>query len=103
MAKRHIVLFCVNGMSSGLVVERMQQAANKEGYDCEVISYALGNSGDVAKLNPDCVLLSPQARYLLPQFQQQMSCPVANIDMLSFGRMNGAAVLKQAKELMGDV
>lgn len=99
---RNIVLFCVNGMSSGLVVERMQQAADKEGYECKVISYALGNSGDVAKLNPDCVLLSPQARYLLPQFQAQMSCPVESIDMMSFGRMDGVKVLAQAKRMMGD-
>lgn len=99
---RNIVLFCVNGMSSGLVVERMQQAADRQDYECKVISYALGNSGDVAKLNPDCVLLSPQARYLLPQFQAQMPCPVANIDMMAFGRMNGEKVLQQAKELMGD-
>lgn len=99
---KNIVLFCVNGMSSGLVVESMQRAADREGYECTVISYALGNSGDVAKLDPDVVLLSPQARYLLPQFQAQMPCPVANIDMMAFGRMDGAKVLAQAKELMGD-
>lgn len=99
---KKIVVFCVNGMSSGLIAENTQKAADVEGYEAKVYEFALAQATEVVNLKPDCVLVSPQVRYRLDKISEQMPCPVAVIDMLAFGRMDGAKALAQAKELMGE-
>lgn len=99
---KSIVLFCVNGMSSSLIVKKIQEAADNTGYDAKVISYGAGQAADVAKMSPDVVLLSPQIRFMKQKISAQMPCPVGCLDMATFGKMNGEAALKMARDLMGD-
>lgn len=99
---KNIVIFCVNGMSSGLMAQKIQEAANAQHYDAKVISYALGEAPEIAKTNPDCVLVSPQVRYQMRDIKAVMSCPVELINMVSFGRMDGKAMLAQAQKAMGE-
>ena len=76
--------------------------ANVEGYEAKVYEFALAQATEVVNLKPDCVLVSPQVRYQLDKISEQMPCPVAVIDMMAFGRMDGVKALAQAKELMGE-
>lgn len=99
---KHIALFCVNGMSSGLITQKIQEAADAEGYDAQVTSYPIGTAKEIAKENPDCALLSPQVRFQLAEIQKIMSCPVAALDIKVFGCMDGKGGLEQAKKLMGE-
>ena len=99
---KKIVFFCVNGMSSGLIAENTQKAADAEGYEATVYEFALAQACEVVNLKPDCVLVSPQVRYQLDKISAQMPCPVEVVDMITFGRMDGGAALAQAKQMMGE-
>jgi len=49
------------------------------------------------------MLIGPQVRYELEQVQADCpNVPVAIIDMVAYGRLDGAKVLDIAKKLMGD-
>lgn len=99
---KKIVLLCSNGMSTSLMVNKMKEAAAKEGYDCTIAAYALSNAKEVAS-DADCILIGPQIKHKLPQVQSDCpGVPAAPIEMKDYGMMNGAAVLKMARKMMGE-
>lgn len=51
----------------------------------------------------DCILIGPQVRYELENVRKQCpNLPVEVIDMVAYGRLDGAKVLAAARKLMGD-
>ena len=54
--------------------------------------------------NFDVLLLGPQVRHLQRKVKATVgdSAPVAVIDALAYGRCNGAAILKQAEDLVNN-
>lgn len=102
MAEKKIVLFCAGGMSTSLLVNHMKEAAAKAGKDYDIAAYGLGSETAHAP-DADCILLGPQVRYALKQLQQEYpGKPIAAIDMRTYGTMDGAATLAQARKLMND-
>lgn len=97
---KNIYLICAAGLSTSMMVEKMKKAALKEGYECRVQAVGIPMAESIMP-NADCVLLGPQIR-----FEKENVCkiagavPVAVIDMKDYGRMNGEAVMQQAKALM---
>lgn len=98
---RNIKLLCAGGMSTSILVSKMIEVAKKEGYACEIDAFAVDTIKTSTK-NADCVLLAPQVAYRLEELQELVNCPMGDIDMVTYGMMNGAAALNLAKELMGD-
>lgn len=98
---RKIVLMCAAGMSTSMLVQRMQKAAADQGYECEIAAYPVSEAAKVAE-GADIVLLGPQVRFQKAKVQQQVSCPVEAIDMAAYGHMDGAAVISKVKEALGD-
>ena len=52
----------------------------------------------------DCVLLGPQVRYMLADFQKKLAgtdIPVEVIDTVVYGMMDGQKVINQAANMMG--
>ncbi len=102
MATKNIVLFCAGGMSTSLLVNKMREAAKTQGKDYEINAHGLAS---IEKYGPeaDVILLGPQVRYALNQVKEQFpEKPVGFIDMRTYGTMDGAGTLKQARELMND-
>lgn len=100
MAKK-IMLACSAGMSTSLLVTKMQKAADDAGEDVEIFATAAADAEN--KLNsehPDVLMLGPQVRYMLDDFKKQADCPVAVIDMRDYGLMNGPKVLSEALALI---
>lgn len=99
---KNIVLCCAAGMSTSMLVQRMQQAAAEKGV--EVIIKAV----PVAAFNEqiasaDVVLLGPQVRYQLDKLQaiaEPLGKKVAVIDMMDYGMMKGDVVLDKALALL---
>jgi PTS system cellobiose-specific IIB component len=97
-----IVLVCSAGMSTSLLVNKMKDAAKKQGIEAEIIAVPEVD----AKQNTngtDVVLLAPQVRYLLNKMKQELEpqgIPVAVIESINYGMMNGEAVIRQAMELI---
>lgn len=99
---RKIVLVCANGLSTGVLMNKMRETAAKEGYECTVNAYAVSQVQTVAA-DADCILVGPQVRYEKANIQKLLpGKPVDVIDMVAYGRLDGAKVLAAAKKLMGD-
>ena len=99
---RKIYLMCSEGMSTSILVKRMQATAQEIGYDCSIdacpIAAAAKNGRDA-----DIILLGPQVRFFQGQIEQK--CPgvkVLPLDMKLYGRMDAGAILTLVKTELGD-
>lgn len=97
-----ILLCCAAGMSTSLLVTKMEAAAKEQGIECKIWA----ESADAVKRHiddADVLLLGPQVRYLLPQMKtlgQEKNVPVDAINPVHYGMCNGAEVLKTAIALI---
>lgn len=100
---KKILLVCSAGMSTSLLVTKMNLAAAKQGIKADINAVAeteLNRYGDKV----DVVLLGPQVRFLLSKvkaFLEPKGIPVEVINSMDYGTMNGENVLKRAIELIG--
>lgn len=96
----NIMLACCAGMSTSLVVSKMEQAAAEQGKDYKIWAVEQGEIG--SQLGTfDVLLLGPQIRHMERKIKQIVgdAAPVALINPIAYGRCDGAAVLAQAEEL----
>ena len=92
MAKKTIMLVCSAGMSTSLLVTKMQIAAEEKGMESDIFAVSV-----------DVLLLGPQVRFMKAQFEQKLApkgIPLDVINMQDYGMMNGEKVLAQAENLM---
>lgn len=100
---KKILLVCNAGMSTSMLVKKMQTEANNRNLDVYIEAKSLTDAkkglGD-----EDVVLLGPQIRYELNNVKQLVAgkVPVDAINMQDYGLMRGDKVLDQALGLMGD-
>lgn len=99
---RKIVLLCANGMSTSMLVSKMQAAAQEQGYECDIAAYSIVEAATHCA-DADIALLGPQVRFQLEKVKKQVSCPVESIEMRAYGTMDGAAVIKRIQEVLGDL
>lgn len=99
---RNIVLVCAAGMSTGMLVKKMREAAANDKYEAEINAYSISEVTDKGKA-ADIILLGPQVRYNLNEVQKKFpDKPVEVIDMMLYGRMDGKAVVAHVKDVLGD-
>lgn len=97
---KNIVLFCAAGMSTSLLVAKMQAAAREEGFDCTIAAHSLSEMNAYGP-DADVILLGPQVRYQKDKVAAAFpDKPLAVIDMRLYGMMKGKEVLEEAKKLM---
>lgn len=98
---KKILLVCSAGMSTSMLVKKMQDTANKEGKDYEVEALALSEA-ETKVDEVDVILLGPQVRFQKAQVEKVANgkVPVDVIDMQQYGMMDGEGVLKHAESLM---
>jgi PTS system cellobiose-specific IIB component len=97
MAELKIMLVCAAGMSTSLLVNKMQNAAKERGIDTEIFAASASDANEkIESENPDALLLGPQVGYLLKDFQSRFDIPVKVINMQDYGLMNGRKVLDDA-------
>ena len=90
-----ILLICSAGMSTSLLVTKMNKEAEKQGIATEI--WALGASEAKKKLDEaDIILLGPQVRFMKNDLTKLTKVPVEVIDMRAYGAMNGEKVLNDA-------
>ncbi len=97
----NILLCCAAGMSTSLLVTKMEKSAAEEGLEVSIWAVpgdAVRNHIDKA----DVLLVGPQVRYMLPQLKklgETRGIPVDVINTVHYGTCNGAEVLKFARQL----
>ncbi len=98
---RKIMLVCSAGMSTSMLVKKMQDAATSKQVEVEIFAVAEADARNHTDVN--VILLGPQVRFLLKKIQDMVAptgIPVQVIESVNYGTMNGEAVLKQAMDLM---
>jgi len=99
MKKYTIMLACSAGMSTSLLVTKMQKAADDQKIDTDIFATSVADVDEkVDDKSPDILLIGPQVRYLLNDFKKKLTIPVDVINMRDYGQMNGENVLKFAME-----
>jgi len=97
-----IKLFCSAGMSTSMLVVKMEAAAKARGLEAEIAAFPEATL-DLETNDCDIALLGPQVRFMLKKAQEicePKGIPVAVIDMRDYGMMNGEKVLDAALALL---
>ncbi|MCP8969415.1 PTS sugar transporter subunit IIB [Ectobacillus ponti] len=98
----NILLCCAAGMSTSLLVTKMEKSAADQGKSCKIWAVP----GDAVKNHineADVLLLGPQVRFLLPQMKKlgaEKGIPVDVINPVHYGMCNGPEVLKFAEQMI---
>lgn len=96
-------LFCNQGMSTSLLVNKMREAAEKQGMEADIAAFPVNEMADRIK-GIDCALLGPQVAYLKgksAEICKAAGIPMDVIPMADYGMCNGAKVLEFAVKLAG--
>ena len=100
---KKILLACNAGMSTSLLVTRMQEAASQRNINVEIAAVPITEAMNHYE-GWDIVLLGPQVRHQLKQFESKVNncIPISVIDMRDYGLMNGDKVLDAALKAMDE-
>ncbi|SEL32811.1 PTS system, cellobiose-specific IIB component [Carnobacterium iners] len=104
MSKKTIMLVCSAGMSTSLLVSKMEKVAAERGIDSEIFAVSASDAdNNIESKNVDVLLLGPQVRFMKAQFEKKLAgkdIPLEVINMQDYGMMDGAKVLDQALRLI---
>ena len=100
----NILLACSAGMSTSLLVSKMEEAAKAKGI--EVSIWAVSQDKAPTEMEKaDVLLIGPQMRFMKKKFAkvaEEVGIPLDVIDPMAYGRVDGDAVLSKALELIGE-
>ncbi len=97
----NILLVCSAGMSTSLLVTKMEKAAREQGKNYKIWAVAEAEAG-LHIQNADVLLIGPQMRFWKKDAERiaaPYNIPVAVINTVDYGMNNGAAVLEFAEKL----
>lgn len=104
MADITIMLVCSAGMSTSLLVSKMQKSAESKGLKAEIFANSANEADKTLRSKDvDVLLLGPQVRFMKSQFEKKVvvkNIPVDVIDMRDYGMVNGEKVLQTALDLL---
>lgn len=105
MADKKIMLACAAGMSTSLLVTKMQEAAKANGKDYEIFAKSTADIDNElsADVKPDVLLLGPQVSYMQKEVKSKTDAagiPMDVINMMDYGMMKGDKVFAAAEALM---
>lgn len=93
---KKVILVCNAGMSTAMLAKRMQDAA---GAELEVHAY--GEAEFMQHIDGAVVILvGPQIRYRIADFQAETDVPVVGINPQRYGMMDGKGVLEDIKKYL---
>lgn len=99
---RNIVLFCSAGMSTSVMVKKMEEAAKAMNYDCKIAAYSVSEATTYGP-DADIILLGPQIRFNLNKVRGLLPGKIVEvIDMRAYGMLDGKAVISFVKQKLGD-
>ncbi len=100
---KKILLLCSAGMSTSMVVQKMEKAAEEKGIEAKIDAVGLEMFHE--KLSEyDTFLLGPQVRFKKDEFAKiaaEVGKKVEVINPIDYGSLNGAKVLDFALDLIG--
>ncbi|PWI32317.1 PTS sugar transporter subunit IIB [Vibrio albus] len=100
---KKIMLCCSAGMSTSLLVKKMQACADARGIEADIKAFGAAEFNNQVS-HYEVVLLGPQVKYMQGDLQKvadQFGIKVEPIDMMDYGMQKGDKVLDFALELIG--
>jgi cellobiose PTS system EIIB component len=94
----NILLACSSGMSTSLVVKKMEEAAKRRNITCTIWAVSQDKVEDEMK-KADVLLIGPQMRFLKKKFEKMAEDIGISMDIINpmdYGRCNGDAILDAA-------
>ncbi len=97
---KKILLMCMGGFSTGLLVEKMKNVAKENGESVDIKAISTSSLDEVAG-DYDCLLLAPQINYLAEDVKSKYpELPLYLIQPMDYGRLNAQKILTKAMDLM---
>jgi PTS system cellobiose-specific IIB component len=98
-----ILLVCPIGISTSILMKRMNEAAEETDYNITLNASAPSDVDQEMKKaakRPDIFLLGPHVKYMIKEFDRKYSnsSAIDIINMQDYGEMNGKNVFEQAVE-----
>lgn len=104
MNEKTIMLVCSHGMSTSLLVNKMQESAKQEGLNYRIFATATAKVEEIlSQERIDAILLGPQVKYYLDKIEAMAApygIPTNVIAMKDYGTMNGNKILQDAVDMM---
>lgn len=98
-----ILLVCSAGMSTSLLVSKMEKAADAKGIAAEILAIPEAKIADYLDKGYGVIMLGPQVRFLekkITEMAKPKGIPVTLINMTDYGTMNGEKVLSTAIDII---
>lgn len=93
-----ILLVCAGGMSTGLLMKKMEVYWADQGQELTINAVGMGEYEDVYK-NYDIILVGPQIGYRLAQIKADTNLPCEVIPSLDYAVANCPNIMKLAQKL----
>ena len=104
--KRQIYLFCEAGMSTSIMVKKMQKIADEHNLPVQIDAYPMAVAQEkVDERKPIIIVLGPQVKFMMDKVKAQFEpqgIPVTSIDSSVYGSMNGEQALKNILQDLRD-
>ena len=88
-----VLLVCAGGMSTSMVMKKLEKYAADQGIDFEIAAQS-ANSYKTVCNEYDCILMGPQISYQKDRIAQESGLPVAVIPATDYGVGNCANIFK---------
>lgn len=98
----NILLACSSGMSTSLLVSKMEAVASERGIETKIWAVSQDRA-EKEIADADVLLIGPQMRFMKKKLEavgQKLNVPVDVINPVDYGRINGEAVLDTALSLI---
>ncbi|MGN1406702.1 MAG: PTS sugar transporter subunit IIB [Erysipelotrichaceae bacterium] len=94
-----ILLVCAGGMSTGLLMKKMEAYWAEQGEELTINAVGLSEYQDVYK-DYDIVMVGPQVSYRLKEIKETTGLPADTIPSFDYAVANCPNIMKLAKKLM---
>lgn len=96
-----VLLCCAGGLSSSILMKKMQTWADSHGEELDIIAVGTGEAQERWQEGWDCVLVAPQASYRINDMKKEIRIPMAAVPSLDYAIGNAENVMKLAHETCG--
>ena len=96
-----ILLICANGMSTGLLMKKMEAYWAEQGKDLTITAVSMGEFQEVCK-DYDIIMVGPQIAYRLNQIKTDSGMPCDVIPSYDYAVANCPNIMKLAEKLYAE-
>lgn len=96
-----ILLVCAGGMSTSILMKKMEKYWKEAGEELEIKAVGLGEYQDVYQ-NYDIVMVGPQVSYRLKEVKENTGLPCSAIQSFDYAVANCPNIMNLAKKLYSE-